>query len=467
MKLPVLLGSAFLVLASSCQPRPVEEFPIGVLVDATSPARANFTAAAELAASQLNQGLESAASHLRIKVVVGAYGTGQARAVAIDLVNNQGVRALVSDISGNTAAVNGLNYETPRPINRQVAVTCYQCSSAFFNDPAQTNPGFADPDNWLYRTFFNATFESAVQVQLVLNKPSQGDFDGDGHLRIAVYYDTFHLSAATTMPAIIDSLHSGPHSVHLVAKTLPSTPETRAAEMASLLDSAGEGPRPDAVYLAFLPQNAPEALTDYRAQATAIPVQANNGVRRDFLLATLLASGGQGLEGSSVQVVADSQSGRAFARTFQDRTGAAPELTASFLYDAVAVHGLAVQVATAAGQRLAELSDEALRAGLGTLNDPQGKLIPATPPGFLQAALRIKLGQAINYDGASSAVDLTAVGEMYPALVHWRIEDGRFVELETYRCDPENPNCAREAAGSASAVRRRPPAPIVSVPVRR
>jgi hypothetical protein len=452
MKLPILLGASFLFLPTACRPGPLQELAIGVLVDGASPARDQFTAAADLAASQLNQGLEGARSPLRIKVVAAAYGPGQARAVAIDLINNQGVRALVSDISGNTAAVNGLNYESPRAINRQVPVTCYQCSSAFFNDPAQSNPGFADPDNWLYRTFFNATFESGVQVQLVLNKPNQGDVNGDGHLRIAVYYDSFHLSAATTMPAIVDSLHAGPHSVHLVAKTLPSTPESRAAELADLLDSAGAGPRPDAVYLAFLPQNAPEALADYRAQATTIPVQANNGVRRDFLLPTLLASGGEGLEGSSVQVAADSPSGRAFARAFQDRTRSPPELTASFLHDAVVVHGLAAQVAAAGRQPLAEVSDEALRAALGTLSDPQAPTIPATPAGFKEAAVRIQLGQTINYDGASSAVDLTAEGEMYPALVHWRVEGGRFVERETYRCDPQHPNC--ELADVSVTVRR-------------
>jgi len=56
-------------------------------------------------------------------------------------------------------------------------VTCYQCSSAFFNDPNQTDKGFGDPDNWLQRTFFNATFESAVQVQLVVNRDNHGDFN--------------------------------------------------------------------------------------------------------------------------------------------------------------------------------------------------------------------------------------------------------------------------------------------------
>jgi len=60
----------------------------------------------------------------------------------------------------------------------------------------------------------------------------------------------------------------------------------------------------------------------------------------------------------------------------------------------------------------------------------------------LQTAFkRIDKAQPIDYDGASSALDLMADGEMYPELVHWRIQDGQFVELERYRCDLDHPVC--------------------------
>ena len=195
---------------------------------------------------------------------MSSYAAGQAQNAAIDLVNNQGVLGVVGDVSGNTAAVNRLNYEDPPRIVHKIPVTCYQCSSAFFNDPAQTDLGFADPDNWLFRTFFNAQFESAVQVQLVLNRPGGGDFNGDGHLKIVVYYDSFHLSAATTMAPILDSLHPGPHSVELVAKS--SRPGRAADARRSWTRSSTTTPArpdnppdgfPDAVYLALLPQNGP------------------------------------------------------------------------------------------------------------------------------------------------------------------------------------------------------------------
>jgi hypothetical protein len=430
-----------------------ETIRIGVLVDATGPARANFTAAATLAESRLNRGLAAAHSHFRVQVIAREFAAGQAVATAIDLVNTGGVHALVSDVSGSpngaagTVAVNRLNYETPSRINHKVPVTCYQCSSAFFNDPAQVDPGFADPDNWLWRTFFNATFESAVQVQLVHSRANLGEINGNGAVKITVYYDAGHLSAATTMPGLMDQIYgSSPHSVELIQKMLPSTPTSRAAELARVFDGANEttgqmdGP-PDAVYLAFLPPNAPESLADYTAFAGVTPkapATANNGVRRDFLLPTLLANGGEGLQGSSVQVVASSRTGRSFRRAFADETGQQPELTASFLYDAVAIEALAaLRAAEGAG-----LSPEAIRDSLGRLNHPRGRDVRATASGFARAARLIDRGRRIDITGAASSLDLTPAGEMYPHLVHWTIQGGKFVESESYRCDPQHPVCA-------------------------
>jgi hypothetical protein len=414
---------------------------VGVLIDATSPAKALFRTAAELAERQLNDGLADARSRFRADVIVAEFGAGEAVTKAIELVNVNDVHAIVSDISGNTAGVNGLNYESPSRINHHVAVTCYQCSSAFFNDPTQANPGFADPGNWLFRTFFNATFESAVQVQLVLNRANRGDFNNDGFLKIVVYYDAFHLSAATTMAGILDSLHAGPHAVELIAKTLPSTTASRATELAAVFDSAPDGHAPDAVYLAFLPANAPESLGDYTAQLVSPkpPAQANNGVRRDFLIPGLLAAGGAGLEGSSVRVVASSPSGELFRKAFLKASGGkAPELTSSFLYDAVVAPVLAGLVSGARGA----VTPEGVRGALGSINAPHGKLIRPSVDDFRKAAESIAKYKSINYDGASSPLDLTPEGEMYPDLVHWQIQGGRFVELEAYQCDPQHALCS-------------------------
>ena len=60
---------------------------------------------------------------------------------------------------------------------------------------------------------------------------------------------------------------------------------------------------------------------------------------------------------------------------------------------------------------------------------------------FKTAAKRIQKHRPIDYDGASSPLDLTPEGEMYPDLVHCKIRGSQFVELERYRCDPHHPSC--------------------------
>jgi hypothetical protein len=463
---PVARFAVALLLAPACDPSaediasPVQQavhdstIRIGVLIDDASPAKANFTAAATLAERQVNEGLTAAHSDFAVDVIIGYYGgaTGKTQATrTIELVNADRVDGVVSDVSGapggpgGTVAVNRLNYETPSQLAHKIPVTCYQCSSAFFNDPTQTDLGFADPDNWLWRTFFNATFESAVQVQLVFNRPNAGDFNGDGRTKIVIYYDTGHLSAATTMPGLMDAIYGArPHAVERIQKMLPGDASTRAAELAKIFDAHNDTTGmddglPDAVYLAFLPANIPQALGDYSGhpQSPKPPATANNGGRRDFLLATLLANGGEGLEGNSVLVAADSASGDAFLASYRAANGNAnPELTGSYLYDAIAAQALAGLIAADDC-----LTPERMRDALGRINRPQGTVVRASAAGFREAAKLIRRKRAINYDGASSPLDLTASGEMYPDLVHWKIQGGQFVELESYRCDPANPNC--------------------------
>src|SRR3954464_9027917 len=142
----------------------VETFKLGVLVDEASPAKVAFTQAAHLAESQLNQGLMQSGIGQAFTLVVAPYAAGQARAVAIDLINNQGVLALVTDSDFTTADVNGLNYDFDQQVAHKFTITCTQCSSPRFNQFFESEPGFSDPENWLFRTYFNAGFEPAVQM---------------------------------------------------------------------------------------------------------------------------------------------------------------------------------------------------------------------------------------------------------------------------------------------------------------
>ena len=71
----------------------------------------------------------------------------------------------------------------------------------------------------------------------------------------------------------------------------------------------------------------------------------------------------------------------------------------------------------------------------------EGSGRPPTVADFAAAAKAAANGEPINYEGAFHAIDWDARGDMFPPLVHWKVENGRFVEYELYRCGPQQPLC--------------------------
>ena len=59
----------------------------------------------------------------------------------------------------------------------------------------------------------------------------------------------------------------------------------------------------------------------------------------------------------------------------------------------------------------------------------------------MKAAQLIQDGWPINYEGAYNPDDWNAVGDIFPPLVHWKVESGQFVEYEQFQCNPQHPLC--------------------------
>ena len=133
-------------------------------------------------------------------------------------------------------------------------------------------------------------------------------------------------------------------------------------------------------------------------------------------------------------------SGQAFVAAFTAAVGETPEMTSSGAYDSAVT--LMLAALTAAGDGKKEVTAEGIRAGLGRINDPKGKVIRPTVADFAAAARAAANGEPINYEGAFHAIDWDARGDMFPPLVHWKVENGRFVEYELYACSPDQPNCS-------------------------
>jgi hypothetical protein len=420
---------------------------IGALVDQTGASTSPlFRAAVELAATQMNQALARSGSRLGFEVVFGDTKSSppQAQAEALRLINQEQVKALVSDSSGDTVAVNKLNYNPAGPAKQKVPITCFQCSSSFINDPnvveadPLTQAAERDADNWLFRVFYNAKYEAAVQVQIALKNRKRGD----GNFKIGIFADAGHRSLATAIAATLPSFSTGPSSTEIIYF---SSVANLGADWAKVVDDRNESTGqtdgvPDVVVVAMLPNEATEAIKAYRQAGHTIPIQSNNSFRRNYILAQVGAVA-NGLEGSSVTLVDKSPSGEAFVKAFKVATGQPPEVTSSGAYDCAATLMLAAMVAAGDARRPHEVTPAAIREGLTKINNPAGQKIRPTVEDFASAIRVIRQGKPINYEGAYNSDDWDAVGDIFPPLVRWKVENQQFVEYELYRCDPEHPRC--------------------------
>jgi hypothetical protein len=428
---------------------------IGALVDQTGPSTSPlFKSAVQLAVSQMNEALDADHSNVRFDLVLGdTAGTvpAVAKSEALRLINQEGALALVSDSSGDTVQVNGLNYDPASLALHKVPVTCFQCSSGFIHSPTVIDPNAVvqaaerDADHWLFRVFYNSNFEAAVQDELIVEKPNHGDANGDGTLKVSIYADGGHAALAKAIGPLLPSFFPGPTTVEIINYTSPAN---LGPEWARVLDGFNEstgqndGP-PDVVVLAMLPANVTAGFEFYKNAGFTTAIQSNNSFRRNYILAQVGALA-DGFEGSSVPLVDTSESGQDFVAAFTAATGQGPELTSSGAYDSTVTLMLATLVAAESKGDPSAVTSADVRLGLTQINAPNGTVIRPTVHDFRQAAKRIDHGKPINYEGAFNPDDWDSVGDIYPPLVHWKVASEQFTELEYFQCDPAHPLCPLE-----------------------
>src|SRR5215471_6444019 len=261
---PGVGGEPVGVEVSAVRPSPTV-IKIGALDDpGTTPMYGN---AVRLAVNQMNEALGAIHSHLQFAVAFGddhGNNAAIAKSETLRLLNDEHVLAMVSDSSGDTIQVNGLNYDPATLAPYKFPVVCYQCSNGAINDPAATDPNAVnqaaprDTDNWLRRIFYNANFEAKVIDQIIVAKPNGGDRNGDGTIRLSIFADGGHTSLANAIGPNLIFYTGLPTSVEIVPlTTVPgSNPPVNdyAGGWAKAIDNMPSG-EPDYVILAQLPVN--------------------------------------------------------------------------------------------------------------------------------------------------------------------------------------------------------------------
>jgi hypothetical protein len=262
----VLAGAMTLAVMTAGPAVAQNVIKLGAVIDQTGGSTSpHYVQAVELAAKQMNEALAQAKSKVRFEWVFGDSKSNPpfAQGEALKLINESGVKALVADSSGVIVAINRLNYDPDTKAKAKVAITCFQCSSSFINDPKveEKDPSVQaaerDVDNWVNRVFYSAKYEAWALVQIVLNRVKKGN----APIKIAVFADGGHRALATDIPKIVPTFHKGPFTI----KTVYTAGRDKLAEewpkVIDDKDEAGktDGP-PDVAIVAMLPDAAAAAV---------------------------------------------------------------------------------------------------------------------------------------------------------------------------------------------------------------
>jgi branched-chain amino acid transport system substrate-binding protein len=428
---------------------------IGALTDETGPSASPlYRNAVALASKQMNQALANAGSKVRFDVVFGDSQSNGPRSqeLAAEMINEEGVVGLVTDISGDSVSVNVLNYQEEPVAAYKAPVACYLCSAASINNPAATDMDPArqgalrDEDNWLFRTFFNAKYEAAVQSQILIGQDG-GDLNGDGIVKVGVYAinDPYGQSSAAAVTAAMETLLPDTSSVEVVF--FDPAADLNSYDFGSDLDKLTDEDNvttdetdgaPDAIFLALLSGSSSGAVKAYREGDYEPPLFATTAFRRNAILSTL-GSLAEGVQGNSPPLIADSDSGRAFREAFEEN-GDQAEMGCGGAYDSTIALMLASIAASVDLPDPSTVSAQEVRDAMASISDPDGEQITATVADFEKAYEILKEGGTIRYDGASGATNYDENGDASPVLVHWEVEQKKFVEAEQYDCS-SNPLC--------------------------
>jgi hypothetical protein len=474
--------AALLTAATACTTTetednlPADAIPIAALVDQTgTSATLAFSGSIKLAFKQMNEALRrSNQSGIQFRLLLR--DTASRTDLAIRHAREaaaSGARALITEISADTIAVNALNYDDP-PLG--LPINCFACSSSLINNPAAVDmdprrqTAERDQGQYLHRLFMNSRFEAAVQMQIAMDRMDptgrsaiKGDRNGDDRFKVALIAtdDPYGKGWDVALRARMEEMHPDFTKVTETNKTSvevmyvsPSVNDTSYnwnADLSKLVDNRNENAmapykvmdgEPDTVFLALLPVGSGAVTKAFReAYGRMIPLQATTAFRRLHILRAL-GNYADDVEGGSPQQ-ADPESGVAFQNAFRAEYGEEPEMLTSGSYDCAVTHMLAALVAIADGSDPAAATPGQIQDALNRINNPAGTPVGVGPEEFTKAANIIKAGGAINYRGATGDTKFDKEGDTFPIMVHYKVDKGQFTEDARYTCDNDHPTCQK------------------------
>jgi len=451
-----LLACAALLVSVGCGSNKDDEgktITLGAVVDQTGSAGpTSWAEATKLAASQMNQALESAGSNVRFNLVVSDSTNKPDVAVkrARQLVDSEDAKGLVVDTSQDYLEVLKLQYDDDTSKHLNVPVVGLIASSPAINNPDVENPDalvqktYRDTKEWGFRTTISSAPQGAVLAQIVL---AAGDVNKDGLLKVSIFAskEPFGLGqvaafagpfAAQAPDAVVEQIlfdpaEHGANDVTFFADTL--------AELVDGQTDGEEDGKPDILLGLTFPDHLAAIIKAHKQAKSSIRFVHGVALRNQKILDSL-GSDANGQEGVSFVIVAPDDSGDNFAHDMQALTDMPPNSLDSSSYDAAATLMLASLIAAQALDDPSAVTGKQIRDAMASISDPDGKVVRPGVKGFTTAVNQIEQGKPINYEGAQGPCDFDENGNVTNDLIHFVIAKGAFKDQEIYDC-VSSPSC--------------------------
>lgn len=466
------------------------EFVIGIDTDRTGAlASPSWQDAAQLAVDDMNQALAAKNKAFRFRLAradstaVSKVALQRAKELANGIWN---VNALITDSSSDHTVINANLYNGGL---KQMPVVCMACTSPLINitrDDAAKNFGWTGPtpadlnaDGWSFVLSTNARLQAKVLAKLVKEMPNT-----KRPMKVALYAgrEPYGIGFSETLRQEIESQLRGTLITQIYHETASGTTVNYLADIARLLDKAtvreinkrdGSVYVPDKIYDKYydgandkdydralfadavpdvlvemtLPQYAAGIMQAYFDNKATTPFLHNHTFRFNTVtqgLAGLI----EGQEGTS-HVLSDGVSGAVFEKRLRAATTLQPAFLDAQSYDSAMVIMLGALQAAGAAQirdptQFTRLEAKLLRNGMMSINSKAANAYPIDIDHLADAVGYLASGEQIDYQGASGPCDFSKQvagpqgeeggGLVRNRIVHWKVENNRFKDDETYDC---------------------------------
>jgi hypothetical protein len=443
---------------------PYTRLTLGVVIDrASASAFYSWPDAANLAITQINEGLAQAGSRLRMSLLLN--DTSQDSAVAtmrsLEVVRNQNAKAIITDTTKNGVAITKLMYDGIADNDLDVPVMCVTCTAPGLSDPQATGTDsidtatLRDAENWHFRTCNRATEQTSVLKRVITTRGTRGDVNGDGKFKVAILVfddnsghgfakSTQQLFAEVNPDVIVEKIvlvapnldiNNSQFWDGIAAKLIDGDndcPQDPANVNGCLPAVQGDG-KPDAVMENLNPGSniaISQALARIASPVTFFHAHAFRAAQT----ADVLGAAVNGQQGVSPALYDEATSGLEFAATIRGSLAREPAVLDSSMYDAAVTLSLAAIKASHALPDPARVTGAQVRDALMQINAPDGEVIHLGPDAFATAYRKIIAGAPINYEGASGPVDFDANGNVWVKLALYEGVSGGFKDRQLFDC---------------------------------